>query len=171
MKVPNNPVPQRQYGRDHNNAAHDLAFSAAGFSGQPGELIPLLQHIQAREGFISQASAQAAADFLDIAPAQVYAVASFYAQFRFHPPGKNHIRVCLGTACHVQGGGDLSRLVQELLGISAQQTTTDGLFDFEEVACLGCCAQAAVVEINGKIYARMTRERLRAVLEEYARPG
>ncbi len=144
-------------------------FYSAGFSGDPGELIPLLQFAQKAEGYISPQSAERIARFLGISEAQVYSVASFYAQFRFHPPGKTHVRVCLGTACHVQGGRELSTGIQEILGIHPKETTPDGLYDFEEVACLGCCAQAAVVEVNGKIYARMTRDRLRGLLEAHER--
>lgn len=165
----------RFYSRSSNSRKTDTVitakgfdeFSAAGFTGDPGELIPLLQFAQKNDGFISPQNAERIARFLGIPAARVYSVASFYAQFRFHRPGKNHVRVCLGTACHVQGGQELSTGIQEILGIRPRETTPDGLYDFEEVACLGCCAQAAVVEVNGKIYARMTRDRLRSLLEEH----
>jgi len=144
-------------------------FIDAGFSGNPEELIPLLQYYQKTYGFISPEGAEKMADFLGISVARVFTVASFFAQFRFYKPGENHIRVCLGTACHVQGGGEISREVQDQLHIHPGETTPDGRFDFEEVACLGCCAQAAVVEVNGKVYAKMTRDKLRRVLEQYER--
>lgn len=142
-------------------------FIAAGFTGKPDELIPLLQYFQKTYGYISQTGVEKIAHFLGISGARVFTVASFFAQFRFNKPGINHIRVCLGTACHVQGGDDLSREIQDYLHIRSGETTQDNLFDFEEVACLGCCAQAPVVEINGKIYARMSPERLRKVLVQY----
>jgi NADH-quinone oxidoreductase subunit E len=145
------------------------AYNAAGFRGDAEELIPLLQFLQKKDGYISQAGADEIARFLGISAAQVFTVASFYAQFRFHKPGENHVRVCLGTACHVQGGGELSREAQELLLVHSGETTPDGRFDLEEVACLGCCAQAAVVEVNGKIYAKMSRDELRKVLGEHGR--
>lgn len=144
-------------------------FTEAGFTGDPGELISMLQFTQNENGYISPEGVRKIALFLGIAEAQVYAVASFYAQFRFTKPGENHVRVCLGTACHVQGGNDLAREVKELLGIQARETTPDGRFDFDEVACLGCCAQAAVVEVNGRIHAKMSREKLRELLEEHGR--
>jgi len=144
-------------------------FVSMGFTANPDELIPLLQFTQNKEGFISTQSAERIARFLGISDSQVYEVASFYTQFRFHPPGHTHVRVCLGTACHVQGGRELSQGVQEILGIHAGETTLDGRYDFEEVACLGCCAQAAVVEVNGKIYAKMSRDKLRGVLEGHER--
>jgi NADH-quinone oxidoreductase subunit E len=142
-------------------------FISAGFSGNPDELISLLQFLQKNDGYISPQGAEKVARFLGISAARVYTVASFYAQFRFHQPGENHVRVCLGTACHVQGGGELSQEAQEILHIRAGETSPDRRFDLEEVACLGCCAQAAVVEFNGKIYAKMSRDRLREVLEEH----
>jgi NADH-quinone oxidoreductase subunit E len=142
-------------------------FISAGFTANKDELISLLQYTQKKNGYISRQSADKIAKFLGISEAQVFTVASFYAQFRFHPPGENHVRVCLGTACHVQGGRELSRGVRELLGVHAGETTPDGRFDFEEVACLGCCAQAAVVEVNGKIFAKMSRDKLRKVLVKH----
>ena len=144
-------------------------FSSEFIPASTDELISLLQFTQKNEGFISPQSVQKIACDLRISAARVYAVASFYAQFRFHKPGQTSVRVCLGTACHVQGGRELSLEIQSLLGIHAGETTPDGRFDFEEVACLGCCAQAAVVEVNGKIYAKMSRDRLREVLEEHGR--
>jgi len=142
-------------------------FRAAKFTGRLEELIPLLQYYQEAHGYISLQGVEDIAGFLGISEARVYTVASFYAQFRFQKPGENHVCVCLGTACHVQGGVELAREVQEALNIQNGETTPNGRFDFKEVACLGCCAQAAVVEVNGKIYARMNREKLRKVLEEH----
>lgn len=144
-------------------------FKAAGFKGSPEELIPLLQYYQKSYGYISLTGAKQIARFLGISVAKVFTAASFYAQFRFHSPGKNHVRVCQGTACHVQGGDELSHGVQEHLLIHSGETTADGRFDFEEVACLGCCAQAAVVEMNGKIFAKMSPDKLRKVLDQYDR--
>lgn len=144
-------------------------FVAADFTGNPEELIPLLQYYQKTYGYISPQGAEQIALFLGISPARVFTVASFFAQFRFNKPGENHIRVCLGTACHVQGGSELSDEVQQHLHIHPGETMPDGHFDFEEVACLGCCAQAAVVQVNDKIYAKMSRSKLRKVLEAYGR--
>jgi len=138
------------------------------FSGRPDELIAILQYFQNKDGYISQAAVRETAQYLKISEAQIYGVASFYAQFRFVEPGKNTIRICLGTACHVQSGQQLCEEVESVLGIGPGQTTGDRLFTFQQVACLGCCAQAPVVEINGKIYGKMTREKLRKVLKSYA---
>ena len=139
-----------------------------GFSGKPDELISLLQFFQSNYGFISEEGVLQIARFLRVSEAHVYGVASFYSQFRFEKPGNNRVRACLGTACHVQEGEQLSQEIRNILGITAGEITPDHNFDFQEVACLGCCAQAPVVEINGKIYGKMTPDQLRKVLNEYA---
>jgi NADH-quinone oxidoreductase subunit E len=95
-------------------------------------------------------------------------VASFYSQFRFSPPGRNSIKVCLGTACHVRGGEILAHQLERELGILPGQTTADKRYDLQRVACLGCCALAPVVAINNDIYSRMNVMRLKKTLTEYA---
>lgn len=137
------------------------------YAGEQDDLIPLLQHFQKQTGYISEDCVKEIARFLRVSENHIYGVASFYSQFTFRKPGKNRLKVCLGTACHVQGGQLLSHEVQDRLGIEAGEATPDGRFDYQEVACLGCCAQAAVVEINGKIYARMTTDKLVKKLREY----
>ena len=138
----------------------------ASFSGKPDELISLLQAIQKRDGYLSQELLRQAAYFLKVSENTVYGVASFYSQFRFHPPGQNLVRVCMGTACHVQGGKQLSEEIEKILSIGSGETTPDGQFEFQEVACLGCCAQASVVEMNGRIYGKMTPTLLREVMKD-----
>jgi len=139
----------------------------AAFRRTPEELIPILQHVQKTCGFISQETVYQIAEYLQISEAHIYSVASFYTQFRFVKPGDNLIRVCLGTACHVQGGQPLSDEIEDILGIAPSETTPDGRFEFQQVACLGCCAQAPLVEINGRIYGKMTPDKLRRILKEY----
>jgi NADH-quinone oxidoreductase subunit E len=130
-------------------------------------LIPMLQRYQQEHGYISQECVRQIAETLSLSENHIYSVASFYSQFRFRPPGRHLLRICLGTACHVQGGKLLSRQVQDKLDVLPGDQTPDGRFDFEEVACLGCCAQAPVVEIDGAIFARMSLERLLKNLEAY----
>jgi NADH-quinone oxidoreductase subunit E len=140
----------------------------AGFSGNAEELIPLLQKYQKSYGFISAESVRQIAGFLKVSEAHVFGVASFYTQFRFEKPADNIIRVCLGTACHVQDGEQLSGEIQTLLGIAPGESTPDGRFELQQVACLGCCAQAPLVEINGKVFGKMTPDKLRKVIKDYA---
>lgn len=145
-----------------------VALLLAGFSQTADNLIPVLQHVQKTCGFISQDSVRQIAGFLKVSEAYVFGVASFYTQFRFEKPGDNLIRVCLGTACHVQDGTHLANEIHNILGIAPGETTPDGCFEFQQVACLGCCAQAPLVEINGKIFGKMTPDKLRKVLKNYA---
>jgi len=143
------------------------ALLLEGFSERPEELIPLLQQYQKTYGYISQDGVREIASFLKVSEAHIYGVASFYAQFRFQKPGENIVRVCLGTACHVQGGEQLSTEIQSILGVAPGEVTPDGKYEFQQVACLGCCAQAPLVEINGKIFGKMTPDKLRKVLKEH----
>jgi len=137
------------------------------FSRQPHQLIPILQYCQSQTGYISRNTVRQIADFLEVSEAHVYGVASFYTQFRFEKPGDHQIRICLGTACHVQGGEILSEEIQKIIGIGPGEISEDNKFEFHEVACLGCCAQAPVVEVDGRIYGKMTRKKLQKVLMGY----
>jgi NADH-quinone oxidoreductase subunit E len=148
-----------------NNGDYSKVFLE--FSGQEGELIPILQRVQERFGYISERSINAISQFLRISENQIFGVASFYSQFRFVAPGRNSIKVCLGTACHVRGGQILSEAVQRELDVLPGRATADGRFDLQRVACLGCCALAPVVQVNEDIHSRMTVIRLKDVLAKY----
>ena len=137
------------------------------FKGDEGDLIPILQGIQESMGFISEAAITHVSDFLKVSENHIFGVASFYSQFRFTAPGRNSIKVCLGTACHVRGGQILSQELERELGITSGQTTEDRRFDLQRVACLGCCALAPVVAVNNDIYSRMTVIRLKKTLKDY----
>jgi len=137
------------------------------FQGEEGDLIPLLQRIQEKSGYISKEAIKNISRFLKISENQIFGVASFYSQFRFNPPGRNSIKACLGTACHVRGGQVLCEALERELEISTGQTTKDRKFDLQRVACLGCCALAPVVQINDDIHIRMTVIRLKGILDKY----
>jgi NADH-quinone oxidoreductase subunit E len=136
-------------------------------SGSREDLIPVLQQVQEVEGYISQEAVGLISRRLKISENEIHGVATFYAQFRFHPPGEHHILVCMGTACHVKGGAQLVSALQHELKISPGETSDDGKWDMESVACLGCCALAPVVKIDDKIYSQMSVLKLRQVLDEY----
>jgi NADH-quinone oxidoreductase subunit E len=150
---------------DMSNQEYLNIFS--GFKGEEGDLIPLLQRIQDKFGYISEEAIRQISRFLKISENQIYGVASFYSQFRFNPPGRNSIKVCLGTACHVRGGQILCEAVQRELDIAPGETTADRRFDLQRVACLGCCALAPVVQIKDDIYSRMTVIRLKEIFDKY----
>jgi NADH-quinone oxidoreductase subunit E len=139
----------------------------SGFKGEEGDLIPLLQRVQEKLGYISEEAIQHISRFLKVSENQIFGVASFYSQFRFNPPGRNSIKVCLGTACHVRGGQILCEAVGRELDVSPGQTTKDKRFDLQRVACLGCCALAPVIQVNDDIHSRMTVIRLKEVLNKY----
>ncbi|UCG50468.1 MAG: NADH-quinone oxidoreductase subunit NuoE [Candidatus Latescibacterota bacterium] len=139
----------------------------SGFQGVQGDLIPILQRIQETDGYISEEAIKNISRFLRISENEIYGVASFYSQFRFNEPGRHSVKVCLGTACHVAGGNILSDAVQRELGIDHGETTKDKRFDYERVACLGCCALAPVVKVGDDIHSRVNVHRLNEILEEY----
>ncbi|MCS7253440.1 MAG: NADH-quinone oxidoreductase subunit NuoE [Armatimonadota bacterium] len=131
-------------------------------------LIPLLQEIQSELGYVPKEAIKAVARELDIFEVEVYEVLTFYAQFRLTPRGKHVIKVCLGTACHVMGGQDIFNYVSQVLGVSAGETTKDGTFTLERVACLGCCGMAPVVAIDDQVHGRQTISKVEKLLREHA---
>jgi NADH-quinone oxidoreductase subunit E len=145
----------------------DYAEIFKGFKGGEGDLIPILQKVQEKDGFLSVESIDQVARFLRISDNQVYGVASFYSQFRFTEPGRHSIHVCLGTACHVRGGQVLSDALERQLDVVSGGLTPDGRFELQRVACLGCCALAPVVMVDKDIYSRMTVIHLNKILEKY----
>jgi NADH-quinone oxidoreductase subunit E len=141
----------------------DLAL----FPREPQQLIAMLQYAQAQNGYISRETVLQIAEYLGLAEAHIYGVASFYTQFRFEKPGEHQVRVCMGTACHVQGGKIMSEEIRDILGIQPGEISADHKYEFHEVACLGCCAQAPVVEIDGRIHGKMSRKKLQKVLKNH----
>ena len=115
------------------------------FAGVPADLVPVLQRTQEAFGYLSPDAVRRVARWLKLSESDVFGVATFYAQFRFSPPGRHRLRVCLGTACHVKGGVQMLETLERRLQVSAGQTTPDGEYDLERVVCLGCCALAPVV--------------------------
>lgn len=128
-------------------------------------LIPILQDIQEECGYLSEEAMIEVARFLGLPASKVYGVATFYNQFRFHPIGRYHIQVCRGTACHVKGSDKVLEALQHGLGIKAGETTKDGLFSIEIVACLGACGLAPVVAVNGEFHANMDPQGIELLIE------
>jgi len=119
---------------------------------QRDSLIPILQKIQDHEGYLSTNSVVEVGEHLKIPTSKIYGVATFYNQFRFEPKGKYHIQVCRGTACHVLGSATVLDQLEKTLKIKTDQTTRDGLFSLEVVACIGACGLAPVICINGEFF-------------------
>jgi len=137
------------------------------FDGHAGALIPLLQSAQNTYGYVSEKAIDYISHVTGIPAADIYGVVTFYAQFRTKPLGKNIIKVCNGTACHVNGAREVYNTIQDELDINYDETTEDGNFSLLSVACLGCCSLAPVITINGETYGRLTSQKLRKILREY----
>jgi NADH-quinone oxidoreductase subunit E len=133
--------------------------------GSRDDLIPILQDIQGELGYLPPMAMEAAAKFCRISPVEVYGVATFYAQFKFSPGGRNTIMVCQGTACHVMGGARILDEVINRLGVKPGQTTTDGRFTLETVACIGACALAPAMFVNKETHGRMKPEKIAEILD------
>jgi NADH-quinone oxidoreductase subunit E len=138
------------------------------FKGQVGATIPVLQAIQTEMGYLPPESFDLIEQELDIPASKAYGVATFYAQFRTTPVGKNLIKVCDGTACHVKGSETLAGAIRDHLAVpEGEDTTADRVFTVEEVACLGCCSLAPVMMIGETTYGNLNVEKTRAILDEY----
>lgn len=135
----------------------------------PGTLIPILQDVQARVGYLPPEVLERIGERTRVPAAQVFGVASFYSQFRFKPVGKYVIKVCHGTACHVQGAVGISEALTGELKTRDGETTEDGTFTLTSVACVGCCSLAPVMMIEEKTYGRLTPDAARKVVRKYGK--
>ncbi len=142
----------------------DIASNLTSFEKNVGNLIPILQMIQGKHSYLSSEAMKMVAEYLEIAPCEVFGVATFYNQFRFQPPGKHQIKVCLGTACHVRGGDIILENFERKLGIRSGETTPDREFGIERVACVGCCALAPVAVINETVHGNMAPSKVEGLL-------
>ncbi len=133
------------------------------------QLIPLLQEVQAREGFLSQKAMSELAAALDTPVASVYGVATFYNQFRFAPLGEHVIELCRGTACHVKQSLALQQHLQRRLRLRPDGNSADRRFTVLYVACLGACSIAPVIKLDGEFYGHLTIEKLDALLDSLDR--
>lgn len=144
-----------------------LAEIMAPYKGQRGAVVPLLQKVQGEFGYLPQETIAEIASFLSLSRAEIYGVATFYAQFRFTRPGDHAVKVCLGTACHVRGGGKILDTVERELAVHPGEVTADHKFGLDRVACFGCCALAPVMVVDNKVYSKMTTTKVKDVLKEY----
>lgn len=137
------------------------------YSYDSTKLIPILQAVQEEYRYLPEEVLTFVATSLNLSPARVYGVATFYSHFALQAKGKYLIRVCDGTACHVKGSVSLIEVIQEKLGLDEKKRTTpDMLFTLETVSCLGACGLAPVVVINDDIHGQMTKEKTNALIDE-----
>jgi NADH-quinone oxidoreductase subunit E len=137
------------------------------YQGEKGALIPLLQSAQEAYGYIPESAIEHIGEVVGIPIAEIYGVITFYSQFRLKPLGRYVIKICDGTACHVNSSFAILRTIENELQITNDETTDDGLFTLKKVACLGCCSLSPVVMINDDTYGRLTPKRMRQLLADY----
>ena len=145
----------------------ELAEILAEYEGEKGALIPILQKVQEKVGYLPEEAISKVAAFTKMSESEIFGVASFYAQFYFTRRGKHTLKVCLGTACHVRGGERILDEVKRELGVESGETTKDYKFSLERVACFGACALAPVMVIDENVYGRMTIAKARDIVDEY----
>jgi NADH-quinone oxidoreductase subunit E len=133
-----------------------------------GDLIPVLQKIQAAYGYLPRRVLLEMSKRTSIPASTIYGVATFYEQFHLEPHGRHTVRCCRGTACHVKGGPNITKTVERLLGVSDGQTTENMRFTFETVACLGTCFLAPAMMINNDYYGRLNVKKLKSILDGYS---
>ncbi|MGB8706642.1 MAG: NADH-quinone oxidoreductase subunit NuoE [Dehalococcoidia bacterium] len=139
----------------------------APFQGRQVVLIPALQAVQEKFGYLPEAAMEEIGRVAGVSQNVVYGVASFYSQFRFTKPGEHMIKICLGTACHVQGAASLVESLERELHIETGKTTPDGKFSLEEVRCFGSCALAPVIVVDSQVYGNVTTTKTKEILDEF----
>ena len=145
---------------------YDLREIFSRYEGKREELIPLLQSVQEEFGFLPKETMKSISKFIGVPGSGVFAVATFYAQFRFTPRGKKHIMVCRGTACHVNGAPRVLEEIEDQLGIKESETTEDLEYSLETVACIGACSLAPCIMINKNVEAKITKKKVASLFEQ-----
>ncbi len=143
--------------------AHEVL---AKYKGKKGVLVHMLQDLQYEFGYLPENALGAVAEETNLSLAHIYGVASFYAHFYFKPRGKNIIRICTGTACHVRGAQKVLNEFECELGLKDGETSEDLKYTLETVSCVGCCALAPVVVVNNEVSKEKNSKKIRAKLEE-----
>lgn len=145
------------------------AFSLAlwKYEGEKGALIPLLQAAQNQYSYIPESAVHRISAVTGISVSEIFGVVTFYRQFRLHPPGRHIVRVCDGTACHVNSSATMIMTLKNVLKIDIDETTSDRMFTLQTVACLGCCSLAPVMMVDNETYGRLTPPLIRKILEAY----
>jgi NADH:ubiquinone oxidoreductase subunit E len=137
------------------------------YKAEPSPLMPILEEVQKKFGYIPLEAQQLISDQIGIPVSEIYGVVTFYNFFSLTPKGKYVIGVCLGTACYVKNSQTVLDKFIQILGIKPGETTDDGLFTIEAIRCMGACALAPAVSVNGKVYPQMTVDAVAGVVDEY----
>ncbi|MCP4692907.1 MAG: NADH-quinone oxidoreductase subunit NuoE [Desulfobacterales bacterium] len=155
---------QEDFKAQDETALEDIATRLNDFGKERGRLIPILQMIQENHGYLPENAIHMVARHLEIPVSEVYGVATFYNQFRFIPPGRHPIKVCTGTACHVNSSDIILENFERKLEISEGETTPDREFSIEQVACVGCCALAPVAQVGETIQGHMAPSKVEGII-------
>ena len=142
----------------------DLRLALQQMGRERGRLIPILQRVQEQLSYLPPVAIELVAEHLQLPASEVYGVATFYNQFRFNPPGRHPVKVCLGTACHVRGGDIILENFERKLQIEEGQTTSDREFSIDRVACVGCCALAPVAIVGETLYGKMQPSKVEGIV-------
>lgn len=137
------------------------------FLGKKEMMIPVLQKVQDHFGYLPRAALERVSERMNIPLSRIFGVATFYAQFKLKPRGRHIIRVCQGTACHIQGSPKIAERIEETLDIASGETTDDLRFTLEEVACVGACALAPVVMVGDDPHGRLSPDKVKEMLDQY----
>jgi NADH-quinone oxidoreductase subunit E len=143
----------------------------ASYPASREHLISILQEVQGEYGYLSRDSINRISEYLKLPSSKVFGVATFYNQFKLNAPGRIQIQICRGTACHVKGSLNLLDALTAALGIEVGQTTKDGMFSLETVACLGCCSIAPAMMVNGRFFGRLDKKSVEELVEKFRAAG
>jgi NADH-quinone oxidoreductase subunit E len=135
------------------------------YEGIRENIIPILQKVQEEYTYLPEHLMAEIAKYTHVPPSDIYGVATFYAQFRFSPTGKNLVSVCRGTACHVRGAPRIFEEITDQLGLEDEGTTEDKEYTVETVACVGCCALAPVITINEEVHGDLTKQKVKKLIQ------
>lgn len=161
-------IPAKEFEKSPSNSV-DLSLInpvIEKYKGKDGNMIPILQKTQDIYGYLPKEAFIKISEETGLELSDMYGVATFYAQFRLKPAGKNIIKVCHGTACHVQNAMVITEALAEALNVKDGETTEDGLFTLESVACLGCCSLAPVMMIGDETYGKLSGKQAVKIIKE-----
>jgi NADH-quinone oxidoreductase subunit E len=153
---------------DEEKSILDFKIDLINKRHQSGSLIPLLQSAQNSYGYIPEKIIYYISELVNVPAAEIYGIITFYSQFRLKPVGKNLIRICEGTACHVNGAKKVLSILQDELGISIGETTHDGNFSLVSVACLGCCSLAPVIMIRDETFGNLNTDKIKKAIRKFS---
>ena len=161
-----NDMPASETGVDEA-LAEKIQKIAAGYDEDAGFLIPMMQDLQAQEGYLPADALHLLAKRLDLPLSRLYTIATFYSSFRLAPRGAHTITLCVGTVCYLKGADKVAAAIEKEIGCAAGETSADGRFTFTAVNCLGACALAPVMVIDGKYHSKVKPGEIADILAEY----